>query len=331
VPVAQFRTTVQSIGRDDVRAAIAGTSPTWQGLELIASEADAILAGLGVDRPAGDTGLVLAPDAATLTKDLAKNRKRLGVLRADDVGPGVRALGWGGKSLFGVDAVKTAADWTLTAQLPQPADVPVFDPKETWTLVAGGDIMLDRGVAQTLKIRGKGADFPFNGGTADITSRYCCSSFGWELPRTARTGGAGAMRHLLTKADLAIANFENPAPNAFRYHTSGTVFSADPKLAADLQAAHRYHAAQCAALAGCGKGQEAAGQSAAERARLRGQALEWLRADLPHKVQRLGVPVTVISQEEDPASAVLEATWWPTRIRDQPRSTRAGRAPGMRI
>ena len=54
VPVAQFRTTVQSIGRDDVRAAIAGTSPTWQGLELVASEADAILAGLGVDRPAGD-------------------------------------------------------------------------------------------------------------------------------------------------------------------------------------------------------------------------------------------------------------------------------------
>ncbi|HEY7968602.1 MAG TPA: CapA family protein [Candidatus Limnocylindrales bacterium] len=234
VPVAQFRTTVQSIGRDDVRAAIAGTSPTWQGLELVASEADAILAGLGVDRPAGDEGLVLAPDTATLTKDLAKNRKRLGVLRADDVGPGVRALGWGGKSLYGVDAVKTAADWTLTAQLPQPGDVPVFDPKETWTLVAGGDIMLDRGVAQTLKIRGKGADFPFNGGTADITSRYCCSSFGWELPRTARTGGTGAMRHLLTKADLAIANFENPAPNAFRYHTSGTVFSADPKLIAGL-------------------------------------------------------------------------------------------------
>src|SRR5207342_1115383 len=234
VPVAQFRTTIQSIGRDDVRAAIAGTSPTWQGLELVASEADAILAGLGVDRPAGDQGLVLAPEAATVTRDLAKNRKRLGVVRADDIGPGVRALGWGGKYLFGVDAVRTAADWTLTAELPQPADVPVFDPKETWTLVAGGDIMLDRGVAQTLKIRGKGADFPFNGGTADITSRYCCSSFGWELPRTVRTGAAGAMRHLLTKADLAIANFENPAPDAFRYHSSGTVFSADPKLIAGL-------------------------------------------------------------------------------------------------
>jgi poly-gamma-glutamate synthesis protein (capsule biosynthesis protein) len=38
------------------------------------------------------------------------------------------------------------------------------------------------------------------------------------------------VRALLQGADLAIANFENPAPNAFRYHTSGTVFSADPAL-----------------------------------------------------------------------------------------------------
>ena len=51
---------------------------------------------------------------------------------------------------------------------------------------------------------------------------------------------------------------------------------------------------------------------------------EWLRADLPHKVQRLGVPVTVISQEQDPRSAVLDGVWWPE-------ATRAGRAPGMRI
>jgi poly-gamma-glutamate synthesis protein (capsule biosynthesis protein) len=38
------------------------------------------------------------------------------------------------------------------------------------------------------------------------------------------------VRHLIESADIAIANFENPAPNDFRYHTSGTVFSADPKL-----------------------------------------------------------------------------------------------------
>jgi poly-gamma-glutamate synthesis protein (capsule biosynthesis protein) len=91
--------------------------------------------------------------------------------------------------------------------------------------------MLDRGVAETLKIHGKGPDFPFDGGTAEITS-ICrnCSPLGWDTPNTRRTGGAGVVRHLIESADLAIANFENPAPNTFRYHTSGTVFSADPKL-----------------------------------------------------------------------------------------------------
>ncbi len=235
VPVAQFRTTATSIGRDDVRKTLAGTSPTWQALEVVGDEADAVLAGLGVDLPSGTPKLIRAANAATLTRDLAKNRQRLGILRADAVTPGVRALGWGGRFLFGVDAVKTTGDWRLTARLPQPADTPVFDPAASWTIVAGGDIMLDRGVAQTLKIKGKGADFPFNGGTADITG-HCkdCSPLGWDLPYTRRTGNAGVVRHLIESADLSIANFENPAPDSFRYHTSGTVFSADPKLIAGL-------------------------------------------------------------------------------------------------
>ena len=44
-------------------------------------------------------------NAAALTKDLAKHRKRLAFLRADAVTPAVRALAWGGRSLFGVDRV----------------------------------------------------------------------------------------------------------------------------------------------------------------------------------------------------------------------------------
>jgi hypothetical protein len=234
VPVTQFRTTATSATRADVQAALAGTGKTWNALEVVAGEADPVLAGLGVERPAGDAHLVLAKDAASLMSDLAANRKRLGVLRADAVGPDVRALGWAGHQLFGVDHVKSAAEWGLTAGLPQPIDTPVFDPAGSWTLVAGGDILLDRGVAQTVKLRGKGVDFPFDGGTADITSRHCCSAFGWIVPSTARTGNGGALRHLLTTADLAIANFENPAPDDFRYHTHGTVFSADPRLIAGL-------------------------------------------------------------------------------------------------
>ena len=52
---------------------------------------------------------------------------------------------------------------------------------------------------------------------------------GWDLPYTKRTGNAGIVRSLISGADIAIANFENPAPNSFRFHASGTVFSANPK------------------------------------------------------------------------------------------------------
>jgi poly-gamma-glutamate capsule biosynthesis protein CapA/YwtB (metallophosphatase superfamily) len=228
VPVTHFRTQLDRTGREEVSAVLAGTSKTFDALELVESEADAILAAVGAERPTDAKRLVLAPDAATLSTDLAANRKRLAFLRADTVDPSVRTLGWGDRQLFGVGAVETIEAWGLTAKLPGAA-VP-FDPAASWTLVAGGDIMLDRGVAQTVKINKKGVDFPFDGGTADITSRYCCSSFGWELPRVKRTGNGGAMRELISGADLAIANFENPAPNRFRYHTSGTSFSADPAL-----------------------------------------------------------------------------------------------------
>jgi eukaryotic-like serine/threonine-protein kinase len=53
-----------------------------------------------------------------------------------------------------------------------------------------------------------------------------------------------------------------------------------PALAGDLKVQHRYNAACAAALAGCGQGEYAAQLSDKERARLRQQALTWLRADL---------------------------------------------------
>src|SRR5262249_41220961 len=57
-------------------------------------------------------------------------------------------------------------------------------------------------------------------------------------------------------------------------------FTADPKLADDLQAGHRYRAACAAALAAAGQGKDAQQLDDRERARLRRQALDWLRADL---------------------------------------------------
>jgi poly-gamma-glutamate synthesis protein (capsule biosynthesis protein) len=90
-------------------------------------------------------------------------------------------------------------------------------------------------VYKAVALKGKGVDFPFAGGTAEVTG-HCkdCSPLGWDLPYTKRTGGGGAVRHLLRGADIAVANFENPAPDSFRYHTHGTVFSADPELIAGL-------------------------------------------------------------------------------------------------
>jgi serine/threonine-protein kinase len=57
-------------------------------------------------------------------------------------------------------------------------------------------------------------------------------------------------------------------------------FAADPKLADDLRASHRYNAACAAALVGCGQSADAPKVDNKERTRLRSQALDWLRADL---------------------------------------------------
>jgi tetratricopeptide (TPR) repeat protein len=57
-------------------------------------------------------------------------------------------------------------------------------------------------------------------------------------------------------------------------------FTADPKLAEDLNAGYRYDAACAAALAASGRGGEIGPISNQERLRWRKQALQWLRADL---------------------------------------------------
>ena len=72
VPVTHFRSPVTGSNRSEVAAVLAGTSKRYEALELVASEADAILAALGVDRPTDPTRLVEAPDAATLGTDLAE-------------------------------------------------------------------------------------------------------------------------------------------------------------------------------------------------------------------------------------------------------------------
>jgi serine/threonine protein kinase/Flp pilus assembly protein TadD len=63
-----------------------------------------------------------------------------------------------------------------------------------------------------------------------------------------------------------------------RFYTDA--FAEQPKMANDLVKQFRYNAACAAARAGCGQGKDADQTDDQERARLRRQALEWLRADL---------------------------------------------------
>jgi tetratricopeptide (TPR) repeat protein len=64
-------------------------------------------------------------------------------------------------------------------------------------------------------------------------------------------------------------------------------FAADPRLADDLAAAHRSYAACSAALAAAGQGEDAGKLDDKEKARLRKQARDRLRADLALRIKQL--------------------------------------------
>lgn len=88
------------------------------------------------------------------------------------------------------------------------------------------------------------------------------------------------------RLDLALVAQAKALP-----HTAAgldaAAFAAEPNLADDLQAQHRYNAACVAALAAAGRGEDAAKLDDPERARLRRQARDWLRADLARYTKQL--------------------------------------------
>jgi tetratricopeptide (TPR) repeat protein len=75
-----------------------------------------------------------------------------------------------------------------------------------------------------------------------------------------------------------------------RYHAAvrffADAFHATPAIEDDLAATHRYNAACAAALAGCGRGNDAGNLPEAERMRLRKQALTWLSAELAARLKK---------------------------------------------
>jgi len=234
VPVADFRSSDTKVDATALAAIAAGTNKTYASLEVVSSDAAGILAALQLDPATLGARLVKASTAAALESDLAAHHDRLGMLRASQVGPGVRALAWGSAALFGVGRVTSLESWPLNAAL-DAGTGSAFDPSLTWTAAAGGDIMLDRGVYKVLVTGKKGPDYPFNGGTVAITGRYCCSTFDWVVPRSKVVDSTPVVRNLFSGANLAMANLEGPAPVNARYHADGMTFTFQQSLLVGLK------------------------------------------------------------------------------------------------
>jgi serine/threonine protein kinase/tetratricopeptide (TPR) repeat protein len=80
-------------------------------------------------------------------------------------------------------------------------------------------------------------------------------------------------------------------------HLFQEAITAKPELVASPINGSRYDFACCAALAGCGMGKDAANRSDAERASLRKQALDWLRADFNILLNRQKKAPTPVAEQ----------------------------------
>ena len=173
---------------------------------------------------------------AAIRRAVNSDPRTLGLLPADQVTTDVHALALDGRDLFGNDRVRDLADWPLLVPAsPGVVVPPSFDPAGTWTLMVGGDVMLDRSIYQRTVRQGKGVDYPWDGGFAEIAGRRCCTAAGGRLPVVRRTGDSGAVRALFRDADLAVVNLEGPAVDAFRWHPHGLTFTFDPALLGGLR------------------------------------------------------------------------------------------------
>ena len=226
VPITSFWSKQDGLRRSEIRDAL--ETGTMKGAKRVVVEA-----GIA-DALAAELDLELHPDvrvAGAKAVSKAVSNGAFGLLAATDVGPSVRALKMNGASLIGVDRIKDAAEWPLSVDRLLP-DAEGWDQSRTWTLVAGGDSFTDRGVYDTVVRKGKGVDYPFDGGTAKVTGFGCCDPVFNDniVPRYRLTGNRGLVRQLFKGADLAIANHEQPVTESAAFHSSGTRFSGKPAL-----------------------------------------------------------------------------------------------------
>jgi hypothetical protein len=233
VPVRRFWSADDGISLDELRAAIAGRSERFRRVVIAAPDPGPLWRSLGVE-PGSSTIVVQAVHDVRLA--LTHSRRTIGLIPASEVEPDLRALAVDGRSLFGTRHLTDLSEWPLLMPAaiagtgPEAAQAPAFDPRATWTMVAGGDVMLDREPYRQAVLRGRGPDWTWDGGFARVVSRTCCTVDGGPAITTRPTGRRGAVRALLSSADLAVVNHEAPAPNVSRYHPDGLVFTVDKAL-----------------------------------------------------------------------------------------------------
>jgi serine/threonine-protein kinase len=143
----------------------------------------------------------------------------------------------------------------------------------------------------------------------------------WPYPSADWVKDCGRLADLDARLPAIIKGDDRPASDAERLdlarvcqykqlYAASARFYADafadqPRLAADLRAGHRYNAACAAALAAAGRGHDADQLGDKGRARLRRQALDWLRDDLAAWSQ----PVKG-GKPPDRATAIRTLTHW---------------------
>ena len=97
--------------------------------------------------------------------------------------------------------------------------------------MAAGDVMLDREVYRKSVVAGQGSRLPLGRRLSPRSPRGPAARRTVARPSPPkRVGPRGAVRELLSSADIAIVNHEGPAPNDASYHPSGLVFTFDPAL-----------------------------------------------------------------------------------------------------
>jgi hypothetical protein len=161
----------------------------------------------------------------------------LGLLPAASVTPRVKALRVDGADLLGPPSIRALDYPVVAAVVGAPEAWTAFDPAEVRTLISTGDTCPDRGVSHQANTLGKGWDWVLDGGTARYTGTRMDRRFdgpdgnGWPVVDAVRTGNEGAVRTLVSDAEITLNDFECPMTAKFKQHDTGTIFSIDPKVA----------------------------------------------------------------------------------------------------